>query len=116
MASTRPCEPVHTNTTRKCVHAYAYLHTHPSTPASTHSHIRTRARNRYSDDHGETYTSANRFLGNEVSMAELAPGRLIMNGRAGQHPWNPNRYVSYAFDFEVDLESCQHYTIDHITP
>ena len=47
-------------------------------------------------------------------MAELAPGKLIMNGRAGQHPWNPNRYAPYAFDFEVDLASGQHYTVDRI--
>lgn len=45
----------------------------------------------YSDDHGATYRSSNRFSGNEVSVAELAPGRLYMNGRGGNHTWNPNR-------------------------
>jgi hypothetical protein len=39
----------------------------------------------YSDDHGGSYHSTNRFPGNEISMAELAPGRLLLNGRAGAH-------------------------------
>jgi hypothetical protein len=45
----------------------------------------------YSDDHGATYRTSNRFVGNEISVAELAPGHLVMNGRGGSHPWNPNR-------------------------
>lgn len=51
----------------------------------------------YSDDHGQTYTCAKRFSGNEVSVAELAPGYLYMNGRAGDHAWSPNRtqYTSH---------------------
>lgn len=45
----------------------------------------------YSDDHGQTYQSAARFVGNEVSMAEVSPGRLVMNGRGTQFPWHPHR-------------------------
>ena len=45
----------------------------------------------YSDDHGQTYHSSSRFKGNEISMVELAPRRLLLNGRAGDRPWNPNR-------------------------
>ena len=44
-----------------------------------------------SDDHGATYHSSNLFQDNELSMVELAPGRLLMNGRAGSNSWSPNR-------------------------
>lgn len=52
----------------------------------------------YSDDHGSTYHSSNRFSGNEISVAELSPGNLIMNGRGGSHVWNPNRSQYYSTD------------------
>ena len=45
----------------------------------------------FSDDHGISYHSSNRFQDNELSMVELAPGRLLMNGRAGSNSWSPNR-------------------------
>lgn len=45
----------------------------------------------HTDDHGATYHASNRFVGNEISVAEVAPGHLVMNGRGGNQPWNPNR-------------------------
>jgi hypothetical protein len=46
----------------------------------------------YAVTHGETSHTSYRFQGNEISMAELAPGRLLLNGRSGSgSSWNPNR-------------------------
>ena len=52
----------------------------------------------YTDDGGDTFTCESRFAGNEISMAELAPGHLVMNGRAGTFPWAPHRTHWESFD------------------
>ena len=52
----------------------------------------------FSEDHGTTYHSSNLFQDNELSMVELAPGRLLMNGRAGSNSWSPNRTQYFSVD------------------
>lgn len=53
----------------------------------------------FSDDGGATYnTSANLFVGNEQSMAQLSDGSLYMNGRGNEAPWYPNRTAWRSFD------------------
>ena len=50
----------------------------------------------FSDDHGDSYHASNRFVGNEISVAEVSPGKLLLNGRGLSFGWKPNRtqYVS----------------------
>jgi len=54
----------------------------------------------YSDDRGETYkTSTSRMVGNEISVTEVLPGTLYMNGRNGGHPkWAANRSAWWSKD------------------
>merc|ERR1712113_390515 len=52
----------------------------------------------YSDDHGSTYRTTEIMRGNEVSIAELQPGHLIMNGRGLAFDWKPSRATYYSKD------------------
>lgn len=54
----------------------------------------------YSDDGGKTYTTSKTpIVGNEISLTEVSPGTLYMNGRNGNHPsWAGNRSAWSSFD------------------
>ena len=62
----------------------------------------------YSDDGGDTYNVSEILVGNEVSVAELGDGRILMNGRGSEYPFGPGHRVRYwSYDGEAPLSSCR---------
>ena len=45
----------------------------------------------WTDDGGNTYNTSSQYPANEVSLAEVAPDWIYMNGRSGHNPWKPHR-------------------------
>jgi len=62
----------------------------------------------YSDDGGDSYNVSEILVGNEVSVAELGDGRILMNGRGSEYPFGPGHRVRYwSYDGEAPLSSCR---------